>query len=135
MMGLRRGDLLGLRWQDVDWNAGVLHIRQTLARVKNHEARHTHLVFQEPKTEISRRAIPLPEGCLAALRQHRAHQTEERLALGQTYNDHGLVFCQADGRPIDPRTLNRYFRQALARAGLPPSGFTMPAIPLLPGSW
>jgi integrase len=50
MVGLRRGELLGLRWQDVDWKLEVLHIRQTLARVKNHEAGHTHLIFQEPKT-------------------------------------------------------------------------------------
>jgi integrase len=104
----------------IDWKSEVLHIRQTLACVKNHEAGHTHLIFQEPKTAHSRRTIPLPEGCLAALRQYRAHQAEERLALGQAYDDHGLVFCQADGRSIDPRTLNRYFSQALAQAALPP---------------
>jgi integrase len=120
MMGLRRGELLGLRWQDVDWKAEVLHIRQTLARVKNHEAGHTQLIFQEPKTAHSRRTIPLPEGCLTALRQHWAHQAEEKLLLGQAYNDHGLVFCRADGRPIDPRALNRSFTQVLAQAGLPP---------------
>lgn len=120
MMGLRRGEVLGLRWQDIDWKAEVLHIRQTLVRVRNHEARRTQLLFQEPKTAHSRRAIPLPEGCLTALRQHRAHQAEEKLMLGQAYADHGLVFCQADGKPIDPRTLNRYFSQALNRADLPP---------------
>jgi integrase len=119
MIGLRRGELLGLRWQDIDWKAGVLHIRQTLTRVKNHETGRTQLVFQEPKTEHSRRTIPIPQGCETALRQHRAHQAEEKLALGQAYEDHGLVFCRTEGRPIDPRTLNRYFSQALARAGLP----------------
>jgi integrase len=113
------GKLLGLRWQDMDWKAEILHIRQTVARVKNHETGHTHLVFQEPKTEHSWRTIPLPEACLTALRQHRAHQAEEKLSLGPAYKDHGLVFCQADGSPIDPRTLNRYFSQALAQAGLP----------------
>ena len=120
MVGLRRGELLGLRWQDVDWKSEALHIRQTLARMKNHEVGHTHLIFQEPKTEKSRRTIPLPEGCLTALRQHRAHQAAEKLALGPAHNDHSLVFCHADGRPIDPRTLNRYFSQALAQAGLAP---------------
>ena len=98
--------------------AGVLHIRQTLGRVKNHETGRTYLVFQEPKTKHSRRTIPLPEACLTALRQHRAHQAEEKLSLGQAYEDQGLVFCGANGRPIDPRTLNRYFSQALERAGL-----------------
>src|SRR5712691_10092345 len=119
MMGLRRGELLGLRWQDIDWKVGVLHIRQTLVRVKNHETGHTQLVFQEPKTEHSRRTIPIPEVCLVALRHHRAQQAEEKLALGQAYQDHGLVFCQADGEPMDPHTINFYFSQALARAGLP----------------
>jgi len=119
MMGLRRGELLGLRWQDIDWKAGVLHVRQTLARVKNHEIGHTHLAFQEPKTAYSRRTIPLPAACLTALRHHRAQQAEERLMLGQGYKDHGLVFCQADGGPIDPRTLNRYCSRALEQADLP----------------
>lgn len=119
IMGLRRSELLGLRWQDIDWKAEVMHIRQTLVRVKNHEIGRTQLVFQEPKTEHSRRTIPIPAGCLAALRQHRAHQAEEKLSLGPAYKDHGLVFCQANGGPMDPRNLNLYFSQALERAGLP----------------
>lgn len=119
MMGLRRGELLGLRWRDIDWKASVLHIRQTLTRVKNHDTGRTQLVFQEPKTARSQRTIPLPEGCLTALRQHRAHQAEEKLSLGQAYEDHGLVFCGTNGKPLDPRTLSRYFSQALERAGLP----------------
>lgn len=61
LMGLRRGELPGLRWQDMDLQAGVLHIRQAPVRVKNYEAGRTQLVFQEPKTEHSRRTIPLPD--------------------------------------------------------------------------
>src|SRR5262245_19571414 len=113
MMGLRRGELLGLRWQDIDWKAGVLHIRQTLVRVKNHETGRPELVLQEPKTEYSRCTILLPEGCLAALRHHRAQQAEEKLLLGPAYEDHGLVFCGTAGRPVDPHTLNRYFSRVL----------------------
>ena len=120
MGGLRRGELLGLRWQDIDLTAGVLHVRQTLVRVCTHAAgTKTRLVFQEPKTETSRRAVPLPEVCLAALRHHKARQAEGRLLLGQAYQKHGLVFAQADGTPIDPRRINLYFTQALKRAGLP----------------
>ena len=123
MVGLRRGELLGLRWQDIDLNAGVLHVRQTVGRIYNRDTnsqRKTQLVFSEPKTEKSRRTIPIPDACLAALKQHKAHQAEEKLLLGQAYQDHGLVFAQADGTPIDPHSLNLYFSQALRQAGLPP---------------
>jgi len=86
MVGLRRGELLGLRWQDVDLNAGVLHVRQTLVRIYNRDAkgegRKTRLDFQEPKTEKSRRSVPIPEACLAAFKRHKAHQAEEKLLLG-----------------------------------------------------
>jgi integrase len=119
VMGLRRSELLGVRWKDIDSQGGVMHIRQTLVRVKDHERGRTHLVFQEPKTGHSRRTIPIPEVCLAALRHHRAQQAEEKLALGPAYHDHGLVFCHAHGGPIDPRSLTRYFSQVLERAGLP----------------
>jgi integrase len=68
--GLRRGELFALRWQDIDLDAGLLHVRQTLVWVRNYGAdggeRKTRLVFQEPKTAQSRRTLPLPEGCLTA---------------------------------------------------------------------
>jgi integrase len=60
----------------------------------------------------------LPEVCLATLRQHRAQQAEEKLRLGLSYTDHGLVFCRADGNPLDLSILGRAFSQALQRACL-----------------
>jgi integrase len=122
MAGIRRGELLGLRWQDVDLTTGVLQVRQAVGRVYTRDVTgptKTTLLFSEPKTEKSRRTIPLPDACVAALRQHKAHQAEERLLLGPAYEDHGLVFCQPNGKPIDPRNMNLYFTQALKRAGLP----------------
>jgi integrase len=121
--GVRRGELLGLRWQDLDLEAGVLHVRQTLVRVGNHEAaaggRRTRLIFQEPKTEQSRRTIPIPEEIIEALRRHKARQAQERLLMGEAYEDHGLVFCQANGLPIDPRNFTRAFERLLQQAGIP----------------
>jgi integrase len=119
--GLRRGELLALRWQDVDLDAGLLHVRRTLVRVRNYDggARKTRLAFHEPKTAHSRRTIPLPEGCLVALRHHKARQAEERLLLGGAYHDEGLVFCLADGKPLDPRNFARSFAHMLTSAGLP----------------
>ena len=64
---------------------------------------------QEPKTAYSRRTIPLLDICQAALRHHRAQQAEEKLRLGPSYTDQGLVFCRANGAPIDPGTLDRAF--------------------------
>jgi len=96
-----------------------------LVRITNHGATRaegrTRLIFQEPKTSPSRRTVPIPEECLAALKQHKAQQAEEQLLLGQAYQDHGLVFCQANGKPIDPRNFLRYFDKIIEQAGLPPS--------------
>jgi integrase len=121
--GLRRGEILGVRWQDLDLEASVLHVRQTLVRVRNHDAaagdRKTRLIFQEPKTTQSRRTIPIPDDIVEALRHHRARQAEERLLMGEAYSDHGLVFCQATGQPIDPRNFTRHFERLLKQAGLP----------------
>jgi integrase len=122
--GLRRGELLGLRWKDVDLEAGILHVRQALAYVRTHEAhgkvKKSGLLFQEHKTPQSRRAIPIPEGCLVALRWHRAHQAQEKLLLGEAYNDQNLVFCKPDGSPLHPPSFPRHFKAMLRQAGLPP---------------
>jgi integrase len=120
---LRRGELLALRWHDVDLDAALLHVRQTLVRVRNHEAtgsdRRTALVFQKPKTRPSRRRIPIPHDIVVELKAHKARQAQEKLLLGQAYQDHGLVFCLADGRPWDPRNFTRHFDRLLQQAGLP----------------
>jgi integrase len=81
LTGLRRGELLGLRWQDVNLDAGVLHVRQILERVTTPQGtgRKTCLMFLEPKTDSSQRTIALPAECVAALRHHKVRQAEERL--------------------------------------------------------
>jgi integrase len=121
--GLRRGELLGLRWRDVNLEAGVVHVRQTLVRVGNHDApasdRKTRLIFQEPKTEQSRRTIPIPAAIIDQLKRHKARQAQEKFLMGEAYEDHGLVFCQANGQPIDPRNFTRHFERLLQRAELP----------------
>jgi integrase len=87
--GLRRGEILGLRWEDGDIDAGVLHVRQTLVRVGNHDAiegdRKTKLILQEPKTEHSHRTIPIPADIIDALKHHKAWQAQEKLLLGEAY--------------------------------------------------
>jgi integrase len=125
--GVRRGELLALRWQDVDFQRGIIHIRQTLARVRVHDphehSKKTRLIFQEPKTDQSRRTIPIPADILEELQRHKRRQAQERLLLGQAYEDHGLVFCAANGKPLDPVDFYRRFVRLLLRAGLPARRF------------
>jgi len=79
----------------------------------------TKLVFQEPKTEASRRTIPIAKQALEELKLHKARQKEEKLLAGQSYQDSDLVFCTENGLPIDPRNFTRHFDVMLKRAGIP----------------
>ncbi|MGC9670502.1 site-specific integrase [Planosporangium sp. 12N6] len=110
--GLRRGEALELRWQDVDLVDGVISVRQTLQRLGG------QLVFGPVKSDESERAIGLPAPCLAALRQHRAAQDAERKTAGKDWKESGLVFTTTIGTPIEPRNLNRHLYRLLGRASL-----------------
>jgi integrase len=113
LLGLRPGEALGLHWRDVDLEAGRLVVWVALHRVDE------RLQIDELKTERSRRSIPLPAVALAALRSRRARQLEERLAAGESWKEHGLVFTTATGRSMIEQTVAWNFHRALARAGLP----------------
>ncbi|MBI3328138.1 MAG: hypothetical protein HYZ81_15730 [Nitrospinae bacterium] len=93
---------MALRWQDVDLDAWLLQVRRSLARVKTHgrseDGQRTRLIFQEPKTEQSQRTIPIPEEILDELPRHKARQAQERLLIGEAYEDHVLVFYRNRGR-------------------------------------
>ncbi|MCH8993430.1 MAG: site-specific integrase [Chloroflexi bacterium] len=108
--GLRRGELLGARWKDLD--VGRLAVVQTLLDVGN------QIRYSTPKTVKGRRLISLDPATVAALREHRKGQIEERLALG-AWPDHDLMFTREDGEPIHPAWLTRAFRQRVKDAGVP----------------
>jgi integrase len=110
--GLRRGEALALRWEQVNINAGTLRVASTTARVGK------RLVTSTPKTERSRRTVPLSPGIVAMLKAHKAQQAEERLRAANVWEDHGLVFCTEAGRPVEPRNLLREVEVAAARAGV-----------------
>jgi len=112
-LGLRQGEILGLRWSDVDLEAGTIRVAQALQRVNG------RLEFVEPKSQTSRRTIPLPATVARALRAHRSRQLEDRLAAGARWHDSDLVFTTALGTPLDSRNVTRRFQAALERAGLP----------------
>lgn len=112
-LGLRLGEALGLRWVDIDLEAGTLRVAQALQRVGG------RLSFTEPKSAQSRRRLPLPEALARALTVHRARQRAERLRAGAAWHEHGLVFASTVGTPLEPRNVTRSFKALLTRAGLP----------------
>src|SRR5581483_1375970 len=92
--GMRRGEVLGLRWSDVDLEARTVAVRQTVINVAY------EVVYSEPKTARGRRTISLDDPTVAVLREHRAKQRERRAAHEGSYEDHDLVFARDDGRPV-----------------------------------
>jgi integrase len=110
--GIRRGECLALRWADIDQDAGVLRIRGTLSRIGK------QLTVTEPKTERSRRMLPLSPATAALLTAQRKAQVAERLHAGSKWTNTGHVFTTETGQPVDPRNLLRIVQTAAARAGL-----------------
>ncbi|MDP7735141.1 tyrosine-type recombinase/integrase [Mycobacterium paragordonae] len=110
--GLRRGEAAGLRWSDVDLDKGELRVRKTLSRVDG------TLVLSEPKTDRSRRRVPLHSGVVVQLKSWRKQQVAERLAAGDQWTDTGMVFCNELGLMVDPRNLLRTVELAAAKAKL-----------------
>ncbi|MEI4622112.1 site-specific integrase [Bacillus cereus] len=111
--GMRRGEILGLRWRDCDLEQAKVSIRQTLARVDG------KLVFQEPKTKGSKRRITITEEVISALKKHRSEQNKYKLLLGPGYIDNDLIVCTEDGKPIDPRNLLRHFARMKKETNVP----------------
>jgi len=111
-MGLRQGEALGLRWQDVDLELGYLRISKQLHRIDG------QLQLVEPKTSRSRRSLAMPGSIMAGLREHRARQDTERRLAGDRWAEGGFVFTTAAGGPLDGTTISKQFHHHLERAGL-----------------
>jgi integrase len=114
---VRQGEALGLWWEDVDLDARLLRVRRALQCRRGGGG---GLVLTEPKTQRSKRTVPLPDQLAAALDDHRQRQAKERAAAGSLWQDGGYVFTTPTGTPVDPRNDFRQFRKLLVRAGLPP---------------
>jgi integrase len=113
--GMRRGEALGLRWRDIDFDASQIAIVQTLSVVDG------EIVLGEPKTAGSRRTVYVGDATIRTLRSQRKQQAEEQLAVGPAWRDDSdLVFRDELGAPEHPDRLSRVFRQLVAEANVPP---------------
>lgn len=111
--GMRRGEALGLRWQDVDEREGTLRVSQQVNAVGG-----APLIQTRPKTGDSARVVPVDPSVVAALKAHRAAQNARRLQAGPDWEDHGLIFTTGQGRPLNPNNALRTFYALCKRAGL-----------------
>jgi len=111
-MGLRQGEALGLRWQDVDLDLGNLRINKQLQRING------KFQLVEPKTPRSRRTLALPASIVVGLREHWNRQLSERAVVGERWETSDLVFTTDRGRPLDGTVVSHHFHRQLDRAGL-----------------
>jgi integrase len=117
--GMRQGELLALKWADVNMERGTLLVRASL-RAKTGGG----YTFNPPKTKAGKRTIALKPAVIEALKAHKARQAEERLFLGAAWQDNGLVFPSTIGTPQDAHHLGTLLmRRILKKAGLPPTRF------------
>jgi integrase len=120
MCGLRPGELLGLRWEDVDFKAGVLRVRKCLKALPDPATGKRVLVLEELKTERSKRTIRMPGQVVAAVLALRKEQATARLKLGAAYDVRGLaiVFGDGAGAPKWPQDVRSHFQTLCGRAGI-----------------
>ena len=112
--GMRRGEVLGLRWKDLDLDKGFLQVSQTLE-----QTRMRGLRAKEPKSKASQRRISLPPMTVHALRRHMTERSEIFLRLGVGRRNDGLVFLTPEGKPRSPRALTKEFDRLVRRLDIP----------------
>jgi integrase len=111
--GLRLGEVLGLRWDDIDLATGTLTVRQALEQTKE------GIRFKQPKTHRSARPIALPAFVIDELRRHKGRQADLRLLMGAAWQDYRLVACQENGEPWKTKVISKAFEHLATRAGCP----------------
>lgn len=114
MTGMRRGELAGLKWRDLNLEAATVTVVRQLLKIGGHPTLVPH-----PKSDAGRRTLDLDPATVEVLRHHRASQARERLAWGPAYQSNDLVFCREDGTPLHPDTISKAFARVARDAGVP----------------
>lgn len=116
--GMRRGEVLGLKWDDVDFENKKIRIKRSLCFVSG-----KGLIFKEPKTKKSKRQISISQHVVNVLKKHKQKQEFQKEKLGVQYQDNNLIVCTDDGKPLDPRNLLRQFYRLIEEANVPRISF------------
>ena len=112
--GMRQGELLGLKWPDVNWKKGFIQVQRQLQYLKGQGA-----VFLPPKTKAGNRPIDLSKLVLRRLQEHQEMQEQEKAAAGDNWQENDLIFPSTSGTPQEPGNLSRIFKSTLKEAKLP----------------
>jgi len=119
--GIRMGELLALRWKDVDFEKSTISIDKSIRRVqdlKQENGRKTKFIEQTPKTMSSCRTIPLPIHVFDSIKSHKIKQEEEKVKAVDLYKDDDYMFCTEIGKPLDARNVRRAYERALKRVNI-----------------
>ena len=116
-LGLRRGELLGLQWGDIDWENSQINV------IRNRVIVNGQSVVKEPKTAAGIRTLDVPQPLMTKLKRHRANCAERRLAMGQVYTVSDYIIVHPDGKPVYPEYLSQMLTKLQKKAGLPKCRF------------
>ncbi|SDF64947.1 tyrosine-type recombinase/integrase [Sporolituus thermophilus] len=118
--GMRRGEIFGLKWSDIDLDKGEIYVQRELTPISRRlTGREGSLVFQDLKTPYSYRRLPIPPEVVRELKRLKRLQAENRLKYGELYFDDDLVICSEIGQPYNPNTFDKVYKSMLDKAGMP----------------
>lgn len=120
--GLRLGEIIALKWIDINFKTSEVRVCRTFKRVAKIgvlEGKKTEVIEQAPKTKYSARTVPIPSSIIIELKEHKKRQLQEKLLFGEAYNDNGLIFSNELGEPIDARNLTRSYKRILNKSNIP----------------
>jgi integrase len=110
---MRRGELLGLKWEDIDFNKNKIKVKRQVQRTDK------GLIFKKPKSKAGNRIIPITKNIMKELKSQKIRQSEKKLGLGENFNDLNLVCSNLVGNPVEPTKIYKYYKEISREAGLP----------------